>query len=67
MTTLFVGWFLHRKIFDEEFTRGSKGFAKLLQPWYFSVRWIAPVIVVFIILEQTGVIDINSIFSFFTQ
>ncbi len=67
LTTLFVGWFLDRKLFDEEFTRGAKGFAKLLHPWYFSVRWVAPVIVVFIILEQTGVININSLFTFFSH
>lgn len=66
LTTLFVGWILDKKVFIEEFKKGAGKYAKILTPWYFSIRWIAPIVVIIIILEQAGIIDINAIVSYFS-
>lgn len=66
LTTIFAGWILEKNSFQEELTKGSGRFAKLLTPWYFSIRWVAPIVVVIIILEQAGIIDVNAIASYFT-
>jgi len=58
LTTIFVGWKMEKTIFNSELIKGTK-FTYLLKPIFFSVKWLAPISVLFIILEQTGLIQFN--------
>ncbi len=57
-TTLFVGWKMERSLFDSELIKGTK-WRYLLKPIFFSVKWLAPISVLFIILEQSGLIKFH--------
>lgn len=58
LTTIFVGWKMEKSIFDSELLKGTK-MGYLLKPIFFSVKWLAPICVFFIILEQAGLIKFN--------
>ncbi|MBN4066937.1 sodium-dependent transporter [Simkania negevensis] len=60
--TLFVGWFLNKKIRNEEFRQGSS-WGWLLYPWLLVIRWLAPVAIILIVLQSAGVIDVDAIFA----
>lgn len=53
-TTIFVGWVLPKNIVHEEFMQGQKS-RFFLYPWYFIVKWLAPLVVILIILREAGV------------
>lgn len=61
MVSIFVGWFLDKEIAKDEFMAGSV-FKKLWGPWMFFMRWVAPVAIICIFLQQTGIINIDKIF-----
>ncbi len=63
LTTLFLGWFVHRETAHEEFLKGTT-LGKLMRPWYFTIRWLAPLAIFLIILQEGGVIDINMIVNY---
>ncbi|MCH9614813.1 MAG: hypothetical protein SP1CHLAM54_00290 [Chlamydiia bacterium] len=54
LTTLFVGWVLPKQLVYEEFMQGQRS-RFFLYPWYFIVKWLAPVVVILIILREAGV------------
>jgi len=58
MTALFVGWFWDRAELEREFKQGTK-LVWLLRPWFFFIRWVAPVAVILILLHESGLIDID--------
>lgn len=58
LTTLFVGWKMEKQVFNDELLQGSC-WRYILKPVFFSVKWLAPISVIFIILEQTGLIKFN--------
>lgn len=58
LTTIFVGWKMEKPIFDSELLKGTR-WRFLLRPIFFSVKWLAPVCVGLIILEQAGLIQFN--------
>lgn len=60
MVAIFTGWRLEKEVAQEEFNEGSK-LNWLFKPWLFFVKWIAPVAIVFIILQQSELIDIDTI------
>ena len=62
MVAIFTGWFLDKHISREEFDAGTT-MRWLWPPWIFFMRWIAPLAIVFIILQQSGLIDIDSFFK----
>lgn len=62
MVALFTGWFLDKEISREEFECGTT-MKWMLRPWMFFMRWVAPVGIVFIILQQSELIDIDTYFS----
>lgn len=57
LTTIFVGWLLKKEMLFDEFTRGTN-LRFLAKPWYFLVKFIAPLVVIFIILHEAGIIKI---------
>lgn len=63
LTTLFVGWAMPRQIAHQEFLQGTT-LTKWLTPWFFIMRWIAPVAILLIILQEGGIIDINAIVDY---
>ena len=58
MISLYAGWFFDRKDSEEEFSSGStlKG---LFSVWLFFIRWVAPVAIIMIMLQQSGVINFD--------
>lgn len=58
LTTVFVGWFVHKKIIKEEFLRGSK-LRYIFGIWFFLVKWLAPIGIILMILQEGDIIDIN--------
>ena len=57
LTTLFLGWFYNKAEATRELFAGSK--AKWLAgPWFFIIRYIAPLVVILIILQEAGIIHI---------
>ncbi len=62
-TTLFVGWFLDKKISSDEFLKGTT-FGKLLHIWFFLIKWLAPIAILLVILQESGIIDANLIVQY---
>lgn len=62
MVAMFTGWFLDKQISQAEFNAGTK-YYWLWRPWLFFMRWVAPIAILFIILQQSKLIDIDSFFS----
>ncbi len=59
-TTLFLGWFIDKRIPNEEFMKGTT-LGKLRGVWMFVIRYIAPIAIILVILQEGGVIDINKL------
>lgn len=62
MVAIFTGWVLDKEIGKSEFMSGTQ-YVWLWRPWLFFIRWVAPVGIVFIILQQSKLIDIDAYFS----
>ena len=60
--TIFAGWFLDPCILKSEFVKGSR-WAWLYGPWRFILRWVAPVAIILVMLDQAGVINFNALFQ----
>jgi NSS family neurotransmitter:Na+ symporter len=54
-TTIFLGWRMRRGEIFEEFLIGSKA-SIFVKPWFFMVRFVAPIVVILIILQNTGIL-----------
>lgn len=61
-TAIFVGWNVDRYKRVEEYLSGTN-FGWFYRPWLFLLRWVAPVAILLIILQKSGIIDIDSIAS----
>jgi NSS family neurotransmitter:Na+ symporter len=57
MMTLFVGWYLNRKLVEQQLTNDGSISVRLMRPLLFLVRWVAPI--------GTLVIFINEIIPIF--
>ena len=53
--TFLIGWKMKRSDALEEFSRGTKR-PYLAKPWLFLIKWICPVIVMLIILQEAGLL-----------
>lgn len=62
-TTIFVGWVLKKSLIQEEFKKGSVC-GKVFGLWLFCIRYLCPLVVFVIILQESGILNINKIFSF---
>ncbi len=63
LTTLFLGWFVEKQLSCDEFRQGSK-LGVWVKPWFFIVRYFAPIAIILIILQEGGVIEFNKLLSF---
>ncbi len=57
LTTVFVGWVIDKQIVKSEFLSGTKWMC-WYRPWFFMVKYVAPIVVAAIILQQAGIIKI---------
>jgi NSS family neurotransmitter:Na+ symporter len=57
LTTIFVGWNLKKQMLIEEFSCGTN-IGSLAYPWYYIVKYVAPLVVLFIILHEAGLVKI---------
>ncbi len=62
IVTLFVGWRLQRYVVEEEFQKGSKN-AWVYSIWSFLLRWITPSAILIILLQEGGLLDLNTLFT----
>jgi NSS family neurotransmitter:Na+ symporter len=56
-TAIFVGWFIDKNDCKEEFVKGTT-LGWISGPWFFMVKYIAPLLVIIIILVEAGLIKI---------
>ena len=54
--TIFIGWRWKKQTSLEEFSSGTKS-RWLALPWFYSVKYVAPVAVIIIILQQAGLLN----------
>lgn len=57
-TALFVGWRMDSVKRIEEYLSGTR-LSSLYSIWLFFIRWIAPAAILLIILQKSGIIDID--------
>ncbi len=62
LVSIFTGWILDKELGKEEFNSGT-ALRWLWRPWMIFIRWVAPIAIVFIILQQSGLIDIDAYFG----
>ena len=62
MSAIFVGWIMKKEMVFEEFKNGTK-WPHVMKGWFFFIKWIAPVGVILIIFDQTGIINLNALFG----
>ncbi len=60
LSIIFLGWFVEKQITKEEFIKGTK-LTKLLYPWLILIRYLAPLAVILVILQEGGIIDLNAL------
>jgi len=56
LTSLFLGWYVPKKIVRDEFTNGGTLRGRFFGIYLFSVRFICPICILLIFLHQFGVI-----------
>lgn len=55
---IYTGWVLDAEISKEEFQSGST-LKYLWKPWHFFIKYVAPLAILLIMLQNAGIIDIN--------
>lgn len=53
VTAIFLGWVMKKEVLEEEFSQESGG-KDLFPVWFFSIRYLVPIIIILIILEKSG-------------
>jgi NSS family neurotransmitter:Na+ symporter len=59
MIAIYTGWFFDHKQCKEEFCAGTS-FKWLYGTWMFFIRWVAPVAIIAIMLQQSGLINVDT-------
>lgn len=62
MIAIYTGWVLDKEISRNEFSSGAQ-WGWMWRYWLFFVRWVAPLGIICIILQQSGIINIDTIFN----
>jgi len=62
LIAIYTGWFLDKAISRDEFEAGSK-YKLLFRPWIFFMRWVAPVAILMILLQQAGIVNVDLLFQ----
>jgi NSS family neurotransmitter:Na+ symporter len=61
MISIYTGWIFEKEKSREEFNFGTS-LKCLWRPWLFFVRWVAPAAIMVIMLQKSGLIDVDKIF-----
>ncbi len=59
MISIYAGWFMPKKIRTAELEGVAPA---LVTAWLILIRWVAPVLVILVLLQKVGVLDANEIF-----
>ncbi|MCB1112057.1 MAG: sodium-dependent transporter [Chlamydiales bacterium] len=62
MVAIFSGWVVNAAITKDEFEAGTT-LKWIWRPWYFFIRWVAPVAIVLIILQKSEIIDLDAVLA----
>lgn len=62
LIALFTGWVFDKSTCRDELLAGTK-LHWVWSPWMFFMRWIAPLAILTILLQKTGVIDIDTLLT----
>ncbi|MEI8366499.1 MAG: sodium-dependent transporter [Parachlamydiaceae bacterium] len=62
MVSIYTGWFLDKAISRDEFQAGSQ-YKWLWGPWLFFMRWVAPVAILLILMQQAGIVNVDAFFQ----
>jgi len=60
--SIFLGWIMNYQAVKESFFRGT-AWKKCFGIWFVFVRWLAPLAIFIIILQSSGLIDLNKLFN----
>ncbi len=58
LTALFIGFVMKKGSVREEFLQGG-ALRSFFHPWFFVIRYVAPLVVILIILDQAGVFSLT--------
>ena len=58
LTSLFLGWYVPKKVVEDEFTNGGTISRYFFRPYLFVVRFVCPLFILLILLHQLGVFSI---------
>ncbi|GAB4192413.1 MAG: sodium-dependent transporter [Simkaniaceae bacterium] len=61
LTSVFIGWSLDPQIAKNGFNDGSS-WQRLFKSWLFFMRYIVPVLILLIIIQKSGIINIDKLF-----
>lgn len=59
MVALYVGWFFDHQQSKEEFCSGTS-LGNFYGLWLFFIRWVAPLAIVLIMFQQSGIINVDA-------
>ncbi len=62
LISLFVGWAMPKEMRDAEFLKGTT-WGRFLKPWLFLIRWLVPAMILLLIFQATGMIDVDALFN----
>ena len=63
MISIFLGWFLDKDISKEELLSGTT-LKWVWRPWRFFIRWVAPLAIIAILLQESGIINIDTLLRY---
>jgi len=58
LTAIFIGWRLDFALCKKEFLSGDAPHY-LFRPWYFFIKWVVPLVVLLIVAQTSGLINID--------
>jgi NSS family neurotransmitter:Na+ symporter len=62
MVACFTGWYMDKETLFKEFNSGTS-YGWLFSYWFFLTRWLAPFAIILIIMQQVGIINIDSLLT----
>lgn len=62
LVSIFVGWTLDKNLVKSEYDKGTTMY-RFYKIWIFLIRWVAPVGIFLIMLQEGGIIDMNKLFQ----
>lgn len=62
LTAIYIGWHLKAELIKSEFFLGTN-LTYLFSPWFFVIKWIAPIAIALIFLQKSGFINIEKLLA----